>query len=171
MWRSWSLCVFLVLFGCAPLASNDVQDVTAQVTAIPTPVPTSIYVEQIDHAEQLWKSQNITSYRIKLSLYENFGGLHDSVRAIEVRNGKVTTPPCQSEDCPAFVLKDIQTVDNLFSVARGGTLPEEDSSLDECLHDLAFDSVYGFPTSISIDCPQSSDEENSIKVISFEVLK
>ena len=157
--------MLLVLFGCAPLASNDVPAVTQ------APAATSIHVEQINQAEQLWKSQNITSYRIKLSLYENFGGLHDSVRAIEVHNGRVTTPPCQSEGCPAFVLKDIQTVNNLFWVAKGGTLPEKNSILDECLKELTFDSTYGFPTSISIDCPQDSDEENSIKVISFEVLK
>jgi hypothetical protein len=138
---------------------------------IQTSAEKSMFGEQISKAEQLWKSKGITSYRVTLSFYENFGGIHNTERTIDVRNGKITASSCPSDNCPVFVLKNIQTVDNLFWMAKGGTLPDNNSNLDECLKNLVFDPTYGFPTSISIDCPEYSDEENSIKVTGFEILK
>jgi hypothetical protein len=106
-----------------------------------------------------------------LRFYENFGGIHNTERTIEVRNGKNITSSCPSGNCPIFVLVNIQKVDDPFGMVKGGTLPDKTANLDECIKMLAFNVTYGFPRSISIDCPEHSDEENSVKVISFEVLK
>jgi hypothetical protein len=106
-----------------------------------------------------------------LSFYENFGGIHNSERIVEVHEGKIISSACPSDNCPVFVLRNIQTIGDLFEMAKGSTLIAEVGSINDCLKDIAFDTTYGFPTNISIDCPQQSDEENSIKVISFEVLK
>lgn len=162
LWSYAWLIIFFVLLGCTPAEYKSLPTATAE---------NSKYLEQINKAEELWGAQNITSYRVTLSFHENFGGIHNTERTVEVSDGKIVASSCPSDNCPIFVLKNIQTVDDLFGMAKGGTIPDKNAKLDECIKNLAFDATYGLPTSVSIDCPYHSDEEHSVQVISFEVLK
>ena len=84
---------------------------------------------------------------------------------------------CISDECPAFVLNEVYTVEDLFAVAKGSTLaklgfPDSPTfTYNQCVKELSFDREYGFSSSMSIDCPHGYDEDHSFRVILFEVLK
>jgi hypothetical protein len=128
---------------------------------------------QIDKEQNKWKMLGITNYHITIKFYENFANNIETQRDVTVKNGHVVTSSCLSDKCPAFVLADVYTVDDLFSVARGSTLDSMDmfDDYNDCIHGIEFDEIYGFPSSVSIDCPRAIDEEHSYHVISFEILK
>jgi hypothetical protein len=137
------------------------------------------YVEQTNDGKQKWDQLGITNYHIVMKFYENFANGLETQRDVVVKGGKVITSSCGPQFCPAFVFTSVETVDDLFWVAQGGTLPEATykktpdpgSSLDECLRSISFDLIYGFPNYVSIDCPEWADEDNWVKVVSFEVIK
>lgn len=121
----------------------------------------------------------IPNYHIVIKFYEAFVAGLETQRDVTVRNHKVVNSFCVSNKCPAFVFTDVYTVDDLFAVARGSTLPDSGgssesysrNSLGECLQTISFNPSYSFPKYISIDCPEWDDEDNSVEVISFEVLQ
>ena len=80
---------------------------------------------------------------------------------------------CTSNNCPAFVLRDVYAVDNLFSAARGSTLASIGlfDEYNDCVQNLDFDETYDYPKSMYIDCPDADDDEHSFQVISFQVLQ
>jgi hypothetical protein len=121
---------------------------------------------------QTWESQEIADCHIVMSFYEAFAVGLKTQREVTVRNGQITESSCLADECPAFVLVDVYTVEDLFAVAQGSSLPRvAPDELDECIKSIEFDAVYGFPVSMSFDCPSMLDEEHSVRVESFEVVK
>jgi hypothetical protein len=129
--------------------------------------------EQIDREQNKWEALGIANYHIKIHFFENFANGIETQRDVTVKNGRVVNSSCLSDKCPAFVLADIYTIDDLFSVARGSTLASIGmfDDYNDCIQGIEFDETYGFPKSMRIDCPRAIDEEHSFQVISFEVLK
>ena len=128
---------------------------------------------QVDKAQKKWDALGITNYHIVIRFYENFANGIETQRDVTVRDGRVERSACIQEVCPAFVLAEVYTVDDLFSVARGSTLASL-SMLDDytdCVQRLEFEETYGFPREMSIDCSGAIDEEHTFQVISFEELK
>ncbi len=127
---------------------------------------------QVDQAKQKWESQGIAHYRIVMQFYEAFARGLETQRTVTVVNGQVSDSSCLTDRCPAFALVDVYTVEDLFAVARGSSVSVANArELDECLEQIEFDPVYGFPNLISLDCPAIADDEHSIRVVSFEVVK
>jgi hypothetical protein len=128
---------------------------------------------QIDKAQSRWKALGIASYHLRIKFYENFANGIETQREVTVKNGHVVNSSCISDKCPAFVLADVYTIDDLFSVARGSTLASMNmfDDYNDCIQSIEFDETYGFPRSMRVDCPRAIDEEHSFQVISFEVLK
>ncbi len=128
---------------------------------------------QIDKAQRRWKGLGIENYHIRIKFYENFANGIVTQRDVTVKNGHMIDSFCIADKCPAFVLTDVYTIDDLFSVARGSTLAsmKRFDDYNDCVQKLEFDEIYGFPRSMRIDCPLAFDEEHSFQVISFEVLK
>ncbi|HUV16476.1 MAG TPA: DUF6174 domain-containing protein [Pelolinea sp.] len=129
--------------------------------------------KQIDKAQNKWKVLGITNYHIMIQFHENFAQGIETQRDVTVKNGHVINSSCISDKCPAFVLADVYTIDDLFSVARGSTLASMGmfDEYSDCVQGIEFDETYGFPRLMSIDCLRAVDEEHSYRVISFEVLK
>jgi hypothetical protein len=138
-----------------------------------TPIETSKFAEQIYESQAQWEGLDITSYKIVISLYENFANNIRTQREVTVNNGQIVSSSCVSDKCPAFVLANVYTVDDLFAVAKGSTLSPGlySDGYNLCVKDLNFDETYGFPKSMTIDCPNAYDEDHSFQVISFEILK
>lgn len=127
---------------------------------IPTP---SAYTQRVNQARQQWQAHGITNYRIVLSYYESFTAGRKSQREVVVKQDKVARSSCNNNLCPAYALANVYTVDDLFGKVYA--IPEK------CAKHLTFDAAYGFPNSASVDCPDMIDDEHSVKVVSFEVLK
>lgn len=168
------LSVLCLAAGCS-LAQ--VPPTAIAVAASPTsPSATPTLAGPINQAKQQWASQGITRYRIVLKFFENFLNQLETQREVIVVDGQVTSAACLLEKCPAFVLKEVFTIEDLFAVAQGALLRQLDPNLspkafEHCLSRLTFDTTYGFPNEISIDCPNWYDEDHSITVVSFEALK
>jgi hypothetical protein len=128
---------------------------------------------QIDKEQNKWKVLGITNYHIVIKFYENFANGIEAQRDVTVKNGRVVNSSCIFDKCPVFVLADVYTVDDLFSIARGSTLQSMSLFDDhnDCMKGIEFDETYGFPRSIRVDYPSAADDEHSIQVISFEVLE
>jgi len=47
---------------------------------------------------------------------------------------------------------------------------KDGESPEKCVTILAFDTTYGFPETIRLDCPYAYDEDHSVEVVSFEIL-
>lgn len=124
---------------------------------------------QVDREQKKWKGLGIEDYRITILLYENFANNIQTQREVTVQNGQVVDSSCVADKCPLFALANVYTVDDLFAVARGSTLDTLGMShdYDVCVKDLVFEGTYGFPRSMSVDCPDAVDEEHSFQVISF----
>lgn len=129
------------------------------------------YSEEIDRARKSWQAQKIEHYQIHIEFYESFGQGLSTERDVVVNDGKLVKTQCSSSGCPAFALSNIFTVDDLFKAAEGGTTVGGGGSINECMQNISFDIKYGFPNSISVDCPNVIDDEHSLQVTSFEVLK
>jgi hypothetical protein len=149
------------------------QQIVVLIIVILLLIPGCSKSEQIDEAENIWKALGITNYHITIKFFENFANGIETQRDVTVGNGHVINSSCISDKCPAFVLVDVYTVDDLFSVARGSTLASMGmfDEYKDCVEGIVFDETYGFPRSMRIDCPGAVDEEHSFQVISFEVLK
>ena len=150
---------------------------------MPTPTPLHGYAAQIEQAKQKWASQGIQSYKISLEFYENFVANIQTHRTVTVQDGKVTQATCGSEGCPIFDLQRVFTVEDLFWVAEGGSLPKDygptpeatrppelATTIENCLQGLIFNDTYGYPEFVNVDCPGWADEENWVRVTSFEVI-
>lgn len=147
----------------------------------PTAPSTLSYAEQIVNARQQWDTLEIDDYTISIRFYENFANGITTQRNVSVKDGQVESSTCLGNKCPLFVLTEIFTIDDLFDVAEGATIKtlfasDEDpdglfEQYSECVNQLSFDSTYGFPKIMSVDCPNSADEEHSFTVLSFEISK
>jgi len=175
------IVILLLIVGMTGCSSPNITKVYPTTTISLTPLPatmTAKFIKQVDTEENKWKMLGIESYHIVLKFYEAFAAGLETQRDVTVKNDQMVSSFCVSNNCPAFVYTNVNTVDDLFAVARGSTLPnfgsntpDDQLSLGECLKAISFDTTYGFPTYVSIDCPEVFDEENSVEVISFEVIK
>lgn len=136
---------------------------------VPTLDPASPFAEDISKAIGKWESLDINDYHIERVFYEAFVAGLTTRREVTVSSGQVVESSCQLNECPAFVLANVETVDDLFWVAKGGSIL--DGTLSECLQGIIFDSRYGFPNFVSIDCPLVYDDDNTVTVVKFEVIK
>jgi hypothetical protein len=152
----FSLCVFILIF----LASCNVFPFGS-----PTETP-SIVIQ----AQKRWESQSITSYRIVLECFENFGGLHNTQRTVTVKDKKVTETSCKDNQCPSFALADVYTIDDLFLLVQQPTSTAGEMKQGQCRM-INYNTEYGFPEKIAVDCPNIEDDDYTIRVVLFEVLK
>ena len=152
----WITLLFLIAFGLG-----------TYLVAKPPILP----MEQVRLARRRWDSLGIKNYHIVIKFYENFANGLETQRDVTVRNGRAVNSSCVSNLCPSFILANVYTVDDLFSVAQGSTIANLGEEYNYCVQRLEIDWVYGFPKSMNIDCPRDADEEHSFQVISFEPLK
>jgi len=176
------IVILLLISGMTGCGSPNITKVYPTATITTTPLPatmTAKFIKQVDTEENKWNTLGIASYHIVFKFYEAFVAGLETQRDVIVKNHQVVSSFCVSNNCPAFVYTNVNTVGDLFAVARGSTLPtnlegnppDDRLSLGECLQAISFDTTYGFPKHVSIDCPEVFDEENSVDVISFEVIK
>jgi hypothetical protein len=136
---------------------------------------TSIYTTEVNREKQKWLSHKIASYRIVIKFYENFLNQLKSQREVIVRRGKVISSSCVNDVCPAIVLANVFTIDDLFGVTQGSSVESlvqtGSAAFDSCVKSMIFDDTYGFPKFLAFECRGSYDMDHSVEVIYFEVLK
>ncbi len=137
----------------------------------PFPSPAADLTAQLATAEQQWAAQGIASYRIEvrrasfaasetISLTVQAGQVVSNV-VVGCRSAELG-PACRT----AQYQLDRYTVSGLFATAH--SLADNG---DRQYAKMRFDLTYGYPTSISYDNPDVSDEEWGIGVLSFQPLK
>lgn len=153
----------------APRPTRTAAPARAPSWELPSSFPTAADnadAERVRQAQRLWESQGIRDYRIALLYYENFANGLTTEREVVVRDRQVEQSTCASGkewmDCPAFVLADVYTVDDLFAVASRFT--------GDCLKALVLDDTLGYPRYIAYDCEDWADEDFWVSVKSLEVL-
>jgi hypothetical protein len=129
------------------------------------------FIEQVNIGQKKWDGLGIKNYHIVIQFYEAFATGLLTKRDVIVKNGSVVNSSCIDNECPAFVLQNVYTVDDLFRVAKGSTIAGYGKSYNECVQKITMNHIYGFPQSMDVDCPHGADEEHSFEVILFEVLK
>ncbi len=168
------MAILFLISGCSSISipEDENQETTTTTTPLPATTPAKL-IGQVDMAQKKWKALEITNYHIVIKFHENFANGIETQRDVTVKNGHMIDSFCIADKCPAFVLTDVYTIDDLFSVARGSTLASMKmfDDYNDCVKVLEFDDIYGYPRSMRIDCPLAVDEEHSFKVISFEELK
>ncbi len=142
------LGVFVLLLGCTSSQSPLKQNLLA--------------------FQEKWKSHNVKDYHIRMSFYENFANRRSTAREVTVKNGSIVSSTCVNANCPAFALRDINTIDDLFRLADSLTSSSEGY---RCIQQLNYDSKYGFPNQIAVDCPNYFDDDYKVSVSLFEELK
>ena len=173
------LVVLLFMVSCNRASvidpENRIQTTTPSFVVVPTETPK--FSTEIQISQNKWESTGIKSYHIQISFFENFLSLLTTERDVIVNNGEIVNSFCISDKCPAFVLVDVYTIDDLFGVAKGATLaklgfPDGPTlTYNNCVREISFEKDYGFPKSMSVDCPDAYDENHSFQVILFEVLE
>lgn len=161
-----------LITGCVtPRTPTPIQPTMTTPTV--TSIYREIYLNQVNQAKQKWLRQGITDYRIALKFYENFMNDYKSQREVIVRGGRVISFLCPRDRCPILMLKDVFTVDDLFDVAQGSSVHayEATGKPELCIRRVRYDATYGFPTLLAFHCPYWYDDEHSVEVLSFEVLK
>ncbi len=88
-----------------------------------TKTPVSL-IEQAHQEQKKWDGFGIKNYHIVIKFYENFANGLVSERDVIVRNGDVISSSCSSKYCPSFVLTNVYTIDDLFSIAQGSTIAD-----------------------------------------------
>lgn len=125
----------------------------------------------VDRAELKWKQPSVSSYRIEVlegSIW------HAQTHTITIRNNQVVESSADCVPAPAEGGKctveafdpDTFTVPGLFGTARTRTTSEQAKWMK-----ITFDPTYGYPSQISYNNPDILDEEWSMRVTAFEVLK
>jgi hypothetical protein len=162
------------------------------VTSTPAPVQEAATIastattqqpgSRLEDARDKWQRAQISNYDIVIRFYENFANGLTTERKVSVRNGKVETSTCSPSGyrnlrdpkaknafdyCPAFVYREVFTIEDLFRVAGGSTAFGDDGDIDKCIKVQEFDERFGYPTHVEVDCPQAADEENSFLVTAF----
>jgi hypothetical protein len=180
-WQSVALGIilFLLMVSCNSPYTGSQINITETATPPPGGVQTETpkFAKEIQAAQNQWKSFGINDYHLKVAFHENFANGLETERDVIVTDGNIVNSSCLSDKCPAFVLNDVFTVDDLFAVANGSTLaklpfpPSPTFTYNDCVQELSFDNEYGFPKSMSINCPNAYDEDHSFQVVLFEVLK
>jgi hypothetical protein len=129
-------------------------------------------LKQLEQAEQTWTSQGITSYRIEVREVRSIW--HAQTYTIIVENNQITDAqaqcipaPSESGTCEvqAYEAEDY-LVPALFSRARSELQGPRAVSVK-----ITYDPTYGFPSAISIDDPEALDDDWSLGVTSFEVIR
>ena len=125
--------------------------------------------------KNLWKSKKIENYNLTFGTIR-FDGTPVPVPKqviVEVRNGQaISTKEVRDADngpaAPAWVIdlyKRYDTVEKLFDVV-------EESLGNSHKLEVDYDETYGYPSSFEIDSVSNlHDDERSLKVIKFEVVK
>lgn len=168
-----SLFVLLFLNGCG---RGDVFAPFLEPTLTPSElIPlegTAEYTGQIDQAEQLWLSQNINDYRMKVTIYQALAVGLTVQHNVTIKDGQVVEQECISEECLLITGSLEYTVPGLFKEARAADVGDGliDTTGPGCAT-IGFDEAYGFPTFVDVDCYMQDDEEYSVKVEEFEVLE
>lgn len=135
-------------------------------------------IRQLEKSRALWFEKRIRSYRYTVSSRSDAWGVRTTPMIVTVRNGQVFSTeyaPSQTQataakswsSTPPTVMMDIQpysSIPKLFAIVE--------RMLSEPLTVVAvqYDAKYGYPTSISTDQWDVSDDEGSIYVSSFQVL-
>jgi hypothetical protein len=122
---------------------------------------------QIDQAEQRWQAQAITSYRIA-GQQMAFGPGY--TYELTVRNGRIIDQACRERVgrtnwCQTNFKPEQYTIPGLFAFARSQVFDTQRKTT------ITFDKVYGYPTRIFSDIPGAVDDELTVSVTAFEVLK
>lgn len=164
--KNTALMIFVIIFT----VSCSTYPTAPTLTPTPTPTPINL-AEQVQMAHSKWYRLGPKNYHIVIKFFENWGVGLETQRDITVKDGTVVNSSCTSNQCPAFDLSNIYTVNDLFLVAQGSTIRNIGEKYNECVQSLEFDEIYGFPALMSVDCPNVFDEEYSFQVISFEALK
>ncbi len=129
-------------------------------------------LKQLERAEQAWASQGITSYRIEVREVKSIW--HAQTYTLTVEDSQITDvqascipAPSESGTCEvqAYEAEDY-LVPGLFSRVRS----ELQGSQAEWVK-ITYDPTYGFPSAISFDDPKVLDEDWSLGVTSFEVIR
>jgi hypothetical protein len=150
---------------------NNQEPTTTLIQLRPRFSATSIYAAHVSRGRQKWLSHGITNYRLVLKFFENFTRGRKSQREVIVKEGKVASSSCEHDECPAYVLMDVLTIEDLFGVARGSSIERLGINFDDCIKRIVFDDKYGFPTALAFECRNTYDMDHSVEVVSFEVLK
>ena len=183
--RFWHIIFLIsiagVLSGCS-FGQQSPESRVQMTTALPiTVAPTR---SKRATAQERWREAPISSYDMVIKFYEAFAVGLTTERRVSVRNGHVVTatcspsgytnlrnsPPDQVTDyCPAFVFRNVFTVEDLFRISSGGTTDMPESERDQCIVQQAFDDQLGYPTYALIDCAVAADDEHSFSVTAFTV--
>ena len=123
--------------------------------------------EQIDQAERRWQAQAVTSYHIAGQQIA-FGPGY--TYELTVRNGSIVDQACHEQIgrtnwCQTNFKPEQYTIPSLFAFARSQALDTQRKTT------ITFDKVYGYPTRIFSDIPEAVDDEVTLLVTAFEVLK
>ena len=126
----------------------------------------------MDQAELKWQQQLVASYRIEVLEVRSIW--HAQTNKITIRNNQVVEytgdcvpAPAEGGKCSIEAFDpDTYTVPGLFGKARTHSTEEKAKWMK-----ITFDSTYGYPSQISYDNPDILDEDWSVRVTAFEVLK
>lgn len=139
-----------------------------------TAVKTPLLLKQLERAEHTWANQRITDYRIEISDVHSIW--HVQSYRIIVTDGQVAdvqawcvvspfeagTGTCEVQ---AYKAEDY-LVPGLFSRARSELQGPQAAWIE-----ITYDPKYGFPAAIYSDDPDALDDEWSLRVTSFEVIR
>jgi hypothetical protein len=139
--------------------------------AIPTatlPPPTTDATLAHNHLK--WQSQHITHYRFSLDVRCFCGFTGQMPLTIEVRDGQLVSETDKTGQPVGAQFKDAfdkyDTIEKLFALLDAA----KNGGADRV--DIAYDPQYGFPQSAYIDyMANATDDENSLTVTHFEILK
>lgn len=149
------LCGMLLFVACTPASEQEVNravpDTDATITALTAavlaatdpPVDLLQLQQDLDQAEDLWRSQNITRYTIQVNHRQH--NWDTQMLTITVENGQVveSTHTCYPQRSCIMRKLDAQnfTVENLFNVARSVIALGE---VDE----ITFNQTYGYANAV-----------------------
>ena len=166
-WLMIAACVFLGACG-SPKAEAPTATPITQPNATTT---SENIVGQIETAEALWGEQEISSYRVSISVYQNLANPRTVEYDLVVREDVIVEQVCRSAVCDLIDGTAVMSVPDLFQKARLLAERGTHSSIgaDGCL-EVSFQPDFHYPRFIGFDCPDMSDEETRIYVGPFEVL-
>lgn len=163
------LALTFILAACSALPFNRPG---GQESGTPPDVTPVVPEGELGENQAKWKNAGVQSYRFKLHI-GCFCAFRDRMPlTIEVRDGQVTSmtysdgTPVPAGDPGREMFERFATIERIFTELRSGP-----SAAAELVR-TTYDPTYGFPADLYIDpLQQAADDEFSVQVSEFEVLK